>query len=354
MFGSWLDAPHFSNVYKLSIYFSVAGYPSSAALAIMLFALTALLRLLRSERERPGLWALVVFLGAYLYVTHPLTAMLAFTAAGLLSLTEPRVVLARRLWASGAIVAGLSAREPLALLPGARHGRERNGRPRAKRARRRRGARAPPLLRARAGSWTFSDSGLLAVPFFPYFVWRRKHLIVPLGSLAMLGVFGVSALLDIPLGHRFALLAVFFLQIGLVWLLLASARCDRGEQRRSRRCATPRGSSARSPRSACSCSWSLTNVADARARFERERRDDESPTVRYARRVAELAGPNAVILAEPLASWPLPTFGPKIVTLHHRKSADLGRGASATRRHAVSSERKLPNASDERSSNAST
>jgi hypothetical protein len=60
-------------------------------------------------------------------------------------------------------------------------------------------------------------------------------------------------------------------------------------------------------------------VADAGERFDREHRTGtESPTVRYGRRVAELAGPKAIILADELPSWPLPTFGPKIVTLHHR------------------------------------
>jgi hypothetical protein len=44
----------------------------------------------------------------------------------------------------------------------------------------------------------------------------------------------------------------------------------------------------------------------------------ESPTVVVGKRVARLAGPNAVVLAAPLASWSLPTFGPKVVTLHHR------------------------------------
>src|SRR6185503_10893280 len=63
---------------------------------------------------------------------------------------------------------------------------------------------------------------LLVAPFLPYLVWRRKHLVVPLGTFAMLGVFVASAFLDIPLGHRFVLLAVFFLQIGLVWLLLGA------------------------------------------------------------------------------------------------------------------------------------
>ncbi|HVR19553.1 MAG TPA: hypothetical protein VMS65_07650 [Polyangiaceae bacterium] len=316
MFGSWLDAPHFSNVYKLSVYFSVAGYPSSAALAIMLLALTALLRLLRSERERPGLWVLVVFLGAYLYVTHPLTAMLAFTAAGLLALTEPRVVLARRLWASGAVAAGLLLASLWPYYPAL--GMVASGT--ADRVQKGLAAGAEHALHPfyeRERLVNILGLGLLAVPFFPYFVWRRKHLIVPLGSLAMLGVFGVSALLDIPLGHRFALLAVFFLQIGLVWLLLAALdRPWRAASEPALRYAARLGGALAAV--GLLLFMVFSNVADARARFERERRDDESPTVRYARRVAELAGPNAVILAEPLASWPLPTFGPKIVTLHHR------------------------------------
>ena len=33
--------------------------------------------------------------------------------------------------------------------------------------------------------------------------------------------------------------------------------------------------------------------------------------------IAEAAGPGAVVLTTPLLSWPLPTFGPKVVTLFH-------------------------------------
>ena len=64
----------------------------------------------------------------------------------------------------------------------------------------------------------------------------------------------------------------------------------------------------------------VSNVETAWERFDEKqgRSYTESPTVKYGRRVAELAGPNAVVLAMPLPSWPLPTFGPKIVALHHQ------------------------------------
>jgi len=317
MFGSWLDAPHFSNVYKLSIYFSVAGYPSTAALAAMLLGLTLLLRLLRSERERPGLWGLLVVAGAYIYITHPLTAMLAFTAAGLLALTEPSVPRRRRFWTLGGLVAGVllaslwpyypalgmvasgtADRVQKGLAPGADHGLH------------------PFYERERL--FGILGYALLVVPAFPYFFWRRKQLVVPLGTFAMLGVFATAAYLDIPLGHRFALLAVFFLQVGLVWLLLGALGSPKREP-------SERGLSYAARLSGAFAAAALlavmlvTNVTDAQTRFARERGGDiESPTVRYGRRVAELVGPNAVILADALTSWSLPTFGPKIVTLHHR------------------------------------
>jgi hypothetical protein len=315
MFGSWLDAPHFSNVYKLSIYFSVAGYPSSAALAMMLFALTVLLRLLRSERERPGLWALVAFLGAYIYVTHPLTAMLAFTAAGLFALTEPRVPLRRRLWAGGAIAAGLLLASLWPYYPAL--GMVASGTADRVQKGLEEGARDLHPFYEREKLYGILGFCLLVVPFLPYFVWRRRHLAVTLGTATMLGVFATSAFLDVPLGHRFVLLAVFFLQLGLVWLFLTAL----GSPRRTAEESALRYSARLAAMAAAAgllVYMGVTNVTDARARFERRRGGDrESPTVTYARRVAELAGPNAVVLAEPLVSWSIPTFGPKIVTLHH-------------------------------------
>jgi hypothetical protein len=43
----------------------------------------------------------------------------------------------------------------------------------------------------------------------------------------------------------------------------------------------------------------------------------ESPVISNARAFASAAGPHAVVLANALLSWPLPTFGPKVVLLFH-------------------------------------
>jgi hypothetical protein len=60
------------------------------------------------------------------------------------------------------------------------------------------------------------------------------------------------------------------------------------------------------------------NVKDAQKRFTRSMLVRESPTVRFGRRVADLVGPNAVVLADKLTSWSLPTFGTHVVAFHHR------------------------------------
>jgi hypothetical protein len=48
LLGSWLDPPHFSNVYQLAVLFSVASYPSTAALGISWLGFALTLRALRS------------------------------------------------------------------------------------------------------------------------------------------------------------------------------------------------------------------------------------------------------------------------------------------------------------------
>jgi hypothetical protein len=315
-FGSWLDAPHFSNVYKFSVYFSVAGYPSTAALAVMLFGLTIVIRALRAERDRPALWGLSTLAWAYVYITHPLTAMLAFTAAGLLALTEPAVSRARRLWMLGSLLASvfLASLWPyypaLGMVAEGTVDRVQRGIEEGK----------PALHSFYEAEKIFGVLGFasLAALAFPFFVVRRTLLVVPLGAATMLAVFGASAVLDIPLGHRFLLLSVFFVQLGLIWLLLRMFE--------RRRAPSPTNGLGRTAAiglpvlAATLLVWmAVSNVVTARERFAGGRAPGtESATVRYGRRVAELAGPHAVVLADPLASWSLPTFGPKIVTLHHR------------------------------------
>jgi hypothetical protein len=176
---------------------------------------------------------------------------------------------------------------------------------------------------------------LLSFLILPYLWVRRQDVFVVLGALLMLLVFTLGAFFPIPLGHRYVLLAVFFLQLALVRLLVTL---------------TPRAPAPGSPFArrlprlgagalvAVFPAWlTLSNVAAAREHFRHMgagTREQESTPLRYARRVGELAGPRAVVLSTALASWALPTFGPKIVTPLHKNP--LIADAEERRRDAVS------------------
>lgn len=315
MFGSWLDAPYWSNVYKLSVYFSVAGYPSNAALALTLLGLYLTLELLRGERRRPGLLALSCVMWAYIYITHPLTAMMSFTAALALAATEPTVSWERQLEIGGTVVGGLVLAAIWPYYPAL--GMVVSGTT----AKIKEGLAAGPSGQALhffyAPSTLLGVGGvaLLALPVLPYLAARRELLFVIIGILVMLGLFIVNLFLPIPLGHRFVLLAVFFLQVALVWVMLQL---------------TPVGPKLPDWASQPLLRWGAalgvialllyctgSNVASAMARFEERTSHEQSWIVRYGRRVGVIAGSHGVIFGLPKPSWPIPTFGPRVVTLFH-------------------------------------
>jgi hypothetical protein len=317
-FGSWFDAPHFSNVYKLKVFFSVAGYPSSAALAFTLLGLGLVTRLLRAELKHPLFFGLSALVWGYVYVTHPLTATMGLPAAVLLALTEPGVTRRLRLVVAGSVVVGLllTALWPyypaLGMVAGGTVERVKDSAP-------------DDLGGAHRFYGAVELSGilgfcLLALPLLPYLWVRRQHVFAVLGALLMLGVFVGNALVPVPLGHRYVLLSVFFLQIVLVKLLLilTPRRAGGGWAERA---LLRIGAALLVAGFLAYCVGANVWAAEEHLRragaHARDATERESVTVRYARRVAELAGPKAVVLSTALASWPLPTFGPKVIAPHH-------------------------------------
>lgn len=316
-FGSWLDGPHFSNVYHLGVYFAVASYPSSTALGLAMILLTAMVLFLRAEREWRGLAVALALLFADIIITHPLTATMALPACVLLAATEPGVPLRRRLFAGGSALVGLLLTllwpyyPALSMVVGGTAGRVKKVMAQ--------GGQEMHLFYSTEMFVRIVGYCLLSLPVLGWLAWRRRHLFLPLSAALMFLAFAVSAFVPIPLGHRYVLLAMPFLQIALVWLLLELS---------------PREARVRG---LYSCRWVrnvfgsvvgvflaflvISNAFAARERFARispSLTPRDSPTVLLGQRVAEIAGPKAVVLANPLASWALPTFGPKVVTLHHR------------------------------------
>lgn len=323
MFASWLDAWSFSNVYQLKIFFSVVSYPSTAALGLSLLGFALTLRALRRAAGVPWLIAIVVC-WAVVMITHPLTAMLGFTGAMLLALTEPGVRSLLRARVAGAILAGalLSLLWPyfslLDVLRGGGHeqvsaiARELTGQGDGEPA-----GRLHEFYRERALVRALG-AALLGLPICLFLMVRRRHWFISLGAIAMLLPFIVNAYAPLPLGHRFILLAVFFLQTALVWLLLKLSRG--APEAWAFATVGYRGWLSGAVVAASLLGQLHFNVQAARghiAYVERRMRSEQSTNVRYARRVGELLDGKGVVLADARNSWPLPTFGPKVLVLLH-------------------------------------
>jgi hypothetical protein len=324
MFGGWWLGFHYSNVYALPVLFSVASFPSTTALGLTLLGFALVVRLLRAEVRRPWLGLLV--LGAWaaaVFIIHPLTAMMSLSGALLLALAEPKASWRVRFEVAFAVVIGCGLSHfwpyfsPWVVIRGG-HGQDANwaGESIAQAAdlhvKKKLHAFYQPLALLQA-----LGLGALTLLTLPYFLFRRERWFVGLGALSMFLPFVANAFVEIPLGHRFLLLAIVYLHIGLVWLLLrlTPGHADTFQLLRRRALGVV---SALLVASAllvfCAHSVLLAQALFEQPRF-RDRR--ESPVIQNMRRFAAATGPGAVVLASPVLSWPLPTFGPKVLVLFH-------------------------------------
>jgi hypothetical protein len=312
LFGAWVNAPHFSNVYELKTFFSVAGYPSTAALGVTLLTFALMLSVLRQAREPRAKLALLALAFAYVYVTHQLTAMMSLTGGFLLAATEPGVERRRRLVVLATLPVGLllAAAWPyyrsFSLVSGGTVKYVKaGGKVREKFYE----------LETLIGVVGFAAPGLLALG---YFAIRRVHLFLVLGALAVLTPFVVNYVRPVPLGHRFVLLAAFYVQAAFVWLLLRLWDGLPGSRWLD---AVPRRIAGRALAAAALLLCLVTSALNAAQRFEthsRRRAGKESSIVHFARVVAARVPPNAVVMATMRDAWPLSTFGTHVVALLHR------------------------------------
>jgi hypothetical protein len=324
MFGGWWQGFHYSNVYSLAVLFNVTAFPSTSALALTLLGFALTIRLLRSEQRWPRLCLLLLAAWASaVFIIHPLTAMMSLSGAGLLAITQPKVRLRRRLEVLAVVAVGCALSgfwpyfSPWTVLRGG-HGDSVGwaGQSLQQAAdlhvkRRLHEFYAwGPLLRTLGLS-------VLTLVALPYFLLRRERWFVALGALSMLLPFVANAFVELPLGHRFVLLAIFYLHIGLVWLLLGLAPSFSGAF------AFVRFRWARIALNLAALSLLLVfcvhSVLLAREQLSNRKfySRPESPVISNARAFAAAAGPHSVVLANALLSWPLPSFGPKVLLVFH-------------------------------------
>ncbi|HTA91150.1 MAG TPA: hypothetical protein VK745_16300, partial [Polyangiaceae bacterium] len=324
MLTGWWHGFHYSNVYQLHVLFTVASYPSTTALGLSLLGFALAVRLLRAELARPKVALAVLLLWtAAVFIIHPLTAMLTLSGTGLLAICVPKAGLRVRLELIATLVAGLIfARfwpyfSPWEVVRGG-HGAA------AGWAGDSLNQMADLHVKRTLHEFYHADGliaalgmALLALLALPYFLIRRERWFVGFGALSMLLPFVVNVFVDLPLGHRFVLLAIVYLHIGVVWLLLkltpsyehAWPLFDRPWSKVA---------------AACGIAALLVVFAVHSALLARDTLRNpkfysrpESPVVSNMKAFADAAGQNAVVLASPLLSWPLPTFGPKVLVLYH-------------------------------------
>jgi len=325
MFGGWWVGFHFSNVYSLPMLFLVASFPSTTALGLTLLGFALAVRVLRGQVVRPrlalvavGLWAGAVF------IIHPLTAMMSLSGALVLAVSERKPAWRLRLAFAGAVVIGAALAHfwpyfsPWVVIRGG-HGESADwaGETVQQAAELHVKRKLHAFYRPRA---LLEALGLGAITLLtlPYFFLRRERWFVALGTLSMLLPFVGNAFVELPLGHRFVLLAIVYLHIGFVWLLLRLTPGHPGAFRFLRRRVWGVLSALLITATLlvfCRHSVQLSLSSLNRPRY---RGHHESPLVKNMRSIAAETEPFSVVLATPQISWALPTYGPKVLVLFHQ------------------------------------
>ncbi len=324
MFGGWWLGFHYSNVYALPVFFSVAAFPSTTALGLTLLGFALVLGLLRGEFQRRWLALLVLGLwAAAVFIIHPLTAVMSISGALLLAAVQPNVTWRTRFEVAGAVVLGCASAHfwpyfsPWVVIRGG-HGQDVGWAAESvKQAADLHVKRKLHEFYQPRGLLSALGLGLLTLLALPWFFLKRERWFVALGVLSMGLPFAANAFVELPLGHRFVLLSMVYLHIGLVWLLLSVTPGYVGAFGFVRRRVW--GVLSALCVAATLLVFFVHSVLVAREpQLSRRYSRPESYVVSNMRAFAEAAGPNAVVLATPLLSWPLPTFGPKVIALYHQ------------------------------------
>ncbi len=279
-------------------------------------------------------------MAAAVFIIHQLTAVMSISGALLLAAVQPNVSWRTRLEVAGAVVLGCALSHfwpyfsPWVVVRGG-HGQDADWAAES--------VKQAAALQVKRRLHEFyqprgllSSLGLCLLPLavFPWFLVKRERWFVALGALSMGLPFVANAFVELPLGHRFVLLAMVYLHIGVVWLLLLFTRASSGPfrfvQRRWLGAVTSFGVAA------LLLFFFAHSVLLARdvQRSPRFYSRPESYVISNMRAIVALTGPDAVVLANPLLSWPLPTFGPKVLALYHEDPLvpDASRRELAVRR----------------------
>lgn len=342
LIAGWGAAYLWANLYQLRSLLHTLPYPATFVFALSLVALWLATRALREpEAGHLQLWlALVLTVG---FVSHPLTGAFAMGAVGLLALTEPGVGATRRFMTVAAVLTAAMLAEiwpyfstwsvTLGLTAGAAHVSLDLGAGGGM-------ARAAELYREHPfydplQVLTTAGPALLGLPVLVYLIARRRQLFIVLGFGFVMLPYVLNLIVPVILGHRFLIFGIFFLHLALVWVLVpggveGSTRFHRVVRLAATAVLLP-----------LLLAWNIglavleTTGFHLGPRLAVSRHETDADAIAsLMRRLGRLLPGDAVVMANPRFSWPMPSFFGKVVALYHpnpmvadqnRRLADVAR-----------------------------
>jgi hypothetical protein len=303
-----------SNLYQLRSLFSVVSYPSFFVFAWTFILLWLTLKILREEQFlSKGLFTLGI-LAPIMLLSHPLTAIFTLVAICLLAVTETGADLKIRFLIIGSLILGsvLVLFWPyFSLLNAVKHQAERSF----------------------TFPSTFIDSSynfyqlkrvlfllgpaLLGILVISRLLFKKKHIFISAGFGAMLFPYILNILVNVPLGKRFLLYAVFFLHMALLQIVLQLF--SKREYKAKKSLFIKYGRGVIFGIIALSFGW---NVSLAIFEFVGYNPGIKftapfNPVKKDMTRISYHIPEDAIVLAPPKLSGPLPSFSGKVVINSH-------------------------------------
>jgi hypothetical protein len=326
----WGVGWYWSNCYQLRNLLYVITYPSSFVFSLSFLSYWLATKMLRQRATTPLSLILLGIMSALMLLSHPLTGAFAIGSLCLLALSEPKISLWHRSKIIGVVLAGALGAEMwpyfsvwriiLGISGGKAESWVKTGNIVVSRIKML--YHAHPFYDPKQ-FFVVTGPSLLGIPALFYMAYRREHLFIILGFLAMSLIFVLNLFFPIPLGHRFLFYVIFYLHLALIWGVL-EMQGKEGKIRQHHivlRSAKVKTGILIWFLTICLL-WNVALLGLALGHYIINPNLSYGPMKREQivddmKRLSLFIPDEAIVMAPAQLSWPLPTFKGKVVALFH-------------------------------------
>jgi hypothetical protein len=321
----------FSNLFQLRDLFFVASYPSMFVFSLCLFAWWQVNRLIREEVGGVTHYGALALLLAVMLTSHPLTGAFGLGTASLMALLEPNARWSTRAQVITALVVGALLTEFWPFFStwevslGTSGGEDQSWIQSGAISNNPRSAAMQHPFYDPVQVLIVLGPALLGIPALMLLLAKRQHLFIVVGFFGSLAVYLLNLVFPVPLGHRFLLFAVVFLQLALTWWIIQTAPAWRAtfvtkERRLTSNHAVILSAMVLGLMALWNIGLATVQFAGFQALPDRgivRRYTFLQPVLQDMRTIADHLPSEAVVIGNPNILWPLPTFQGKTVAMYH-------------------------------------